>query len=95
MNGRLFTLVDACDVEDIFAWGMEVTHEDRTEAVVYRADPVTKQGMFGLHASANAARRRYSRTREYPLAVIWEDDFSEPSPPDDLDALEARGHPRF
>jgi hypothetical protein len=43
VEGRLFTLVDAAEYDDIFAWGMEITHPDGRAAVIYRWDPTTRQ----------------------------------------------------
>jgi hypothetical protein len=72
MEGRLFTLVSKEYDDSVFAWGMEITSPSETEAVVYRKNPVTKQTFFGVHATADAALRRYGRVHD--LRLRWEDE---------------------
>ncbi|MET0135067.1 MAG: hypothetical protein ABW215_15915 [Kibdelosporangium sp.] len=72
MDCLLFRLTTAEDVHQIFALGMEITDNERTEAVVYRRDPATKSPFFGLHPSAEAALAHYRTIR--PMALHWEDD---------------------
>jgi hypothetical protein len=75
MEGRLFTLVSKKHEGKVFAWGMEITSPRETEAVIYRKNPVTKQTFFGVHTTADAALRRYSRIHE--LRLVWEDGYDE------------------
>ncbi|MET0236097.1 MAG: hypothetical protein ABW224_15740 [Kibdelosporangium sp.] len=70
MEAQLFTLISAEDPSQIFAWGMEITAGDDTEAVVYRRDPLTQRTMFGVHNSAADALARYGNSR--PLDLQWE-----------------------
>ena len=70
MEANLFSLVDATDRNRIFAWGMEIVDEDRSDAVVYRRDPETGRTFIGQHSSAESALNRYSR--RVPLALVWE-----------------------
>jgi hypothetical protein len=72
MDCLLFRLTTAEDEHQIFAWGMEITDNEKTEAVVYRRDPATKSPIFGVHSSAEAALTRYQRI--IPMALHWEDD---------------------
>ena len=76
MHAQLFTLASATDPNQIFAWGIEITADDDTEAVVYRRDPVTRHTMFGVHDSAEAALARYSHSR--PLDLHWQNGPSQP-----------------
>jgi hypothetical protein len=71
MEGRLFTLVSAENEADVFAWGMQITTQDVQEAVTYCRNPVTNQTVFGLHANAESALRRYGTT--FQLRLVWED----------------------
>lgn len=75
MQGRLFTLVTAevgTEVHDgIFAWGMEITHQDGCAAVIYRWDPGARQSTQGVHRCAEGARLLYSRAAGMPLALVW------------------------
>lgn len=92
----MFTLVSARDDTQIFAWGIEIIEETRTEAVIYRRDPQTNQAIFGVHPDAEAAKDRFSRLFA-PMAVCWEEDYdelNEPSPPDDLVEAAGPAHPQ-
>jgi hypothetical protein len=71
MEGRLFTLVSSEDEGIVFAWGMQITTSTEQEAVTYLRDPLTRRTIFGLHANAEAALRRYGRTLQ--LRLVWED----------------------
>ncbi|MCT2587073.1 hypothetical protein [Actinophytocola gossypii] len=71
--GQLFTLVSADDPTLVFAWGMQVSEPDRRTAVVWRREP-DGQDILGLHASADAARERFSLVT--PLDLVWEPDRS-------------------
>jgi hypothetical protein len=81
----MFTLVSEKDENQIFAWGIEIYDGAKVEAVIYRRDRA-RRAMFGVHASAEAAKHRFSQLYA-PMVVNWEDDFdddlSEPNPPDD------------
>ncbi|ALG05643.1 hypothetical protein [Kibdelosporangium phytohabitans] len=70
MNAQLFTLTKADDPNEVYAWGMQITTADDTEAVVYRRDPVSQRAMFGVHDSAEAALARYGSAHD--LALQWE-----------------------
>jgi hypothetical protein len=70
MDAQLFTLVNAADPNQVFAWGMQITAGDDVEAVVYRRDPITRRTMFGVHDSAEDALARYGTHRD--LALQWE-----------------------
>ena len=70
MDAQLFTLTNAEDPSQIFAWGMQITAGDDVEAVVYRRDPITRRTMFGVHNSAEDALARYGGSRD--LALQWE-----------------------
>ncbi|MFD1147809.1 hypothetical protein [Saccharothrix hoggarensis] len=76
MEANLFSLVDATDRTRIFAWGMEIIEEERTDAIVYRRDPDTGRIFIGQHASAESALHRYGR--RVPLELVWEFEGSEP-----------------
>ena len=84
MDGRLFTVVSAEDDRNIFAWGMEIADEDRTEAITYRRNPITGKCLFGVYSSAENALRRYNKMA--PMAIVWEDEELY----DLLDELESR-----
>lgn len=71
MEGRLFTLVNAENEADVFAWGMQITMDDGQEAVTYCRNPVTNQTVFGLHSDAESALRRYGTA--FQLRLLWED----------------------
>lgn len=71
MKARLFTLVNAENDDDVFAWGMEITTSTEQEAVTYCRNPVTSQTVFGLHRNAESALRRYGMT--FQLRLVWED----------------------
>ncbi len=71
MHGRLFTLVNADNENQVFAWGMEISTRDDREAVIYRRNPVTNQTFFGVHSTAESALRRYGSTCQ--LRLVWED----------------------
>ncbi|MFL6119902.1 hypothetical protein [Actinophytocola sp.] len=71
MEGRLFTLVSADDETMVFAWGLQITTPTEQEAVTYCRNPVTNQTVFGLHANAESALRRYGAT--FQLRLVWED----------------------
>jgi hypothetical protein len=66
-------LVSAEDYDAIFAWGMEITHRDECEAVIYRRDPTTRYATHGVHESAESARVLYSRLIGMPLALVYMD----------------------
>jgi len=70
MDAKLFTLVKPGDDTQIFAWGMEITSDDGTEAVLYRHDPDTGRSHTGLHGSAESALRVWSRIE--PMEIVWE-----------------------
>jgi hypothetical protein len=70
MEATLFALVT--DEATLFAFGMEIVDGDHTEAVVYRRDPETRKTMFGIHDSAERAKRHYSRM--VPVDVLWAPD---------------------
>jgi hypothetical protein len=70
VQGRLFTLVSSTDQDEIFAWGMEITHADGHAAVIYRWNPCTKQSTHGIHGSAEGARLLYSRAAGVPLLLL-------------------------
>lgn len=70
MEANLFSLVDPTDRTRIFAWGMEITEDERTDAVVYRRDPDNGRTFIGQHTSAESALRRYGK--RIPLALVWE-----------------------
>lgn len=72
MHGRLFTLITA-DHTGVFAWGMEITDDVGTTAVIYRREPATREPMFGTHPSAEDARELYSRLLRTPLTRLWMD----------------------
>jgi hypothetical protein len=69
--GRLFTLVNADDHDLIFTWGMEITDEQGSHAVLYRR-ALCDDPMIYLHQSANAALARWGRRR--PLELVWHSD---------------------
>ncbi len=71
MEGRLFTLVNAENEADVFAWGMQITTAHEQEAVTYCRNPVTNQTVFGLHSNAESALRRYGTS--FQLRLVWED----------------------
>lgn len=74
MHGRLFTLISADNNDDgIFAWGIEITHQDSCEAVTYRRDPESRQATHGVHNSAETARDQYSRLIQVPLTLLYMD----------------------
>jgi hypothetical protein len=70
VEANLFSLVDATDRTRIFAWGMEILEDERTDAIVYRRDPDTGKTFIGHHTSAESALDRYGR--RIPLALVWE-----------------------
>jgi hypothetical protein len=70
VHGRLFTLVSSADHDEIFAWGMEITHDDGHAAVIYRWNPCTKQSTHGIHSSAEGARALYSLSAGEPLDLL-------------------------
>jgi hypothetical protein len=70
MDAKLFTLVNTENESQIFAWGMEISDDTHTEAVLYRWDPRTGQSSTGLHRSAERARELWSRIA--PMALRWE-----------------------
>lgn len=72
MEGRLFTLVNAENEMQVFAWGMEISTPYEKEAVIYRRNPATNQSFFGVHTDAEAALRRHGRRRQ--LRLVWEDE---------------------
>lgn len=74
MEGRLFTLVNAADESQVFAWGMEISTDVEREAVIYNRDPETGQTFFGVHRSAESACHRYDSEDE-PIRVVWEDEY--------------------
>jgi hypothetical protein len=92
----MFTLVSEKDENQVFAWGIEIYDGDNVEAVIYRRDRA-RRAMFGVHASAEAAKNRFSQLYA-PMVVNWEDDFecdiSEPSRPDDQVEAAELAHPR-
>lgn len=92
MYARMFTLVNAEDDTQIFAWGLEIIDYDHTEAIIYRRDPVTGGASFGQHVSAEAALKRW--TRLTPMALVWEDDLSGLSQPDDQVEVAGPGRPQ-
>lgn len=69
MECRLFTLVPIEDDSEIFAWGMQLTDEAGSEAIVYRRDPVSQQYELGLHSSAENALTGYSLIE--PMTIRW------------------------
>lgn len=71
MKARLFTLVNAENADDVFAWGMEITTPTEQEAVTYCRNPHTSRTVFGLHRNAESALRRYGTT--FQLRLVWED----------------------
>jgi hypothetical protein len=71
MEGRLFTLVNAEDEDQVFAWGMEITTPSEQEAVTYCRNPITNQTVFGLHRNAQSALLRYGTNLQ--LRLVWED----------------------
>ena len=75
MDAQLFALVSAENPKLIFAWGMEISHRDNTEAVIYRHDPRSGHSTTGLHTSAEAALARWSRLG--PLELRWEPTLDE------------------
>lgn len=72
MEGRLFTLVNAENEMQVFAWGMEISTAHDREAVIYRRNPANNQTFFGVHATAESALRRYGKRRQ--LRLVWEDE---------------------
>lgn len=72
MEGRLFTLVDAENELQVFAWGMEISTAYDREAIIYSRDPTTNQTFFGLHTTAESALKRYGKRRQ--LRLVWEDE---------------------
>jgi hypothetical protein len=74
VQGRLFALVSAENYDRIFGWGIEITHRDEREAVIYRRDPTTRRAMHAVHESAEAARACYTRLLPVELALVWMDD---------------------
>lgn len=69
MEANLFALVDADDEFAVFAHGMEIVDEERTDVVVFRRDPDTRRTMFGTHDSAERALKHYNRMM--PLELVW------------------------
>ena len=57
--------------------GIEITHRDECEAVIYRRDPTTRQAMHAVHESAEAARACYTLLLSAELALVWMDDQDE------------------
>ncbi len=91
----MFTLVSEKDDSQVFAWGMEIYDGDNVEAVIYRRAR-DRRAMFGVHASAEAAKNRFSLLYA-PMVVNWEEDedeISEPSPPDGPVGAAELAHPR-
>jgi hypothetical protein len=80
MDAKLFTLVKAGDATQIFAWGMEISSDTGTEAVVYRHDPDTGRSNTGVHGSAESALRIWRRIA--PMDLVWE-----PTPIDVLEEI--------
>lgn len=72
MEANLFSLVSATNPHQVFAYGMEILQDTRTDVIVYRRDPDTGKTMIGRHPSAEAALRRYGK--RVPLALRWECD---------------------
>jgi len=75
MEGKLFTLVNAENEAQVFAWGMEISTTQDREAIVYRRNPATNQTFFGVHATAESALRRYGKRRQ--LRLLWENRYDE------------------
>ncbi|MCP2165936.1 hypothetical protein [Goodfellowiella coeruleoviolacea] len=71
MRTRHFWLVSAEDENQIFAIGMEITHDDDQEAVIFRRDPLTRRTIFGVHESAAQALNRYGTM--LPMKLVWQD----------------------
>jgi len=69
MDGRLFALVDEEVQEHVIGWGIEITDPDDREAVVFFRDPQTGRRSYGVHDSAEAALRCW--TRVGPMALVW------------------------
>lgn len=70
MQGRLFALVDAEDEDAVIGWGIEITETDQPEAVVFFREPDTRQISLGVHDSAEAALRCWTRVE--PMALVWQ-----------------------
>ncbi|MBP2340062.1 hypothetical protein [Saccharothrix coeruleofusca] len=68
----MFSLVSASDPSKVFAYGMEIAQETRTDAIVYRRDPDTGRTMVGQHSTAEDALKRYGK--RVPLVLRWEYD---------------------
>ena len=81
MDAKLFTLVNPADETQIFAWGMEITNDGDTTAVIYRRDPDTGRYATGVHPSAEAALELWRRV--VPLELLWE-----PTPQEIVEALD-------
>ncbi|MEU6154786.1 hypothetical protein ABZ816_32820 [Actinosynnema sp. NPDC047251] len=73
MEANLFSLVSESDPSLVYAWGMEIVDDDRTDTVLYRRDPATGRSLVAQHSSAEAALRRWGR--RLPLRLVW--DFEE------------------
>lgn len=50
---------------------MQITTPTEQEAVTYCRDPATNRTVFGLHANAESALRRYGTM--FQLRLVWED----------------------
>lgn len=80
MDSIPFSLVSNESPNAIFAFGLELVHDgEQIEAVTYRRDPSSGQASFGVHASAEAACRRYGIVT--PLTLRWQDEEQEADVP--------------
>lgn len=70
MHARLFALVSKENELEVFAFGMQLWQEDRTDAVIFRVDPRNGQTTTGIHESAESALKRWGRLA--PMELRWE-----------------------
>ena len=91
MDLKLFTLRNAENLSEVFAVGVSIVSEEGDEeAVIYRRDPDNRGSTFGVHASPEAACKRFGLI--LPLEVVWQrsgEDY-EPDIPAEPDP---RSHP--
>jgi uncharacterized protein (UPF0548 family) len=64
-----FALVNADDHTEVFAYGLDIDLPSGREVITYRRDQ-GGHGMFGVHQTPEAARRRFSMIA--PLDLVWE-----------------------
>lgn len=69
MTATSFALVSVEDRGKVFAYGMEIDLPAGREVVTFRRES-GGQCLFGVHESAEGARRRFSVVT--PLELVWE-----------------------